>query len=189
MRHPGPGRRVRPASAEAIEWAVYLGGAVAALWLASVLDILAALVGLPPLFFIAYVIRKSHMARKARRAEEAGEISSTAHRADMCDAALDLLEGASGAPGDPRLRPALGRLAGGVGAFVYRYRRYLDDEAVRSAMEAEEAVLRAEVGEGRGGMPQIDAVWIASMRSRIGSIREGILDVDHPRLRDMRDRV
>ncbi|MDD9826717.1 MAG: hypothetical protein OXU86_08130 [Thaumarchaeota archaeon] len=189
MRHPEPGRRVRPGSSEAIEWAVYLGGAAAALGLTNVLDLPTILVGLPPLFFIAYVMRKSHRARRARRAEEAGEISNALHSADRCDAALDLLEEIVGRPGDTRERLALDRLSDGVGVFVSRYRRYLDDEAIRSALEAEGTVLRAELGAEHGELPRIDSAWIDSMRFHIAEIREGVLDVDHPNIRDMRDRV
>lgn len=189
MRHPGPERRVRPRSSEAIEWAVYLGGASAALALTNVLDLPTILVGLPPLFFIAYVIHKSHRARRARKAEEAGEISGAFHWADRCDAALDMLEGIVERSWDTQERLALDRLAGGVGALVSGYRRYLDDEAVRSAVEAEGAILRAELGVERGDAPRIGPAWIRSMRHHIAAIREGVLDVDHPRLRDMRDRV
>jgi len=180
---------VRPGSSEAIEWAVYLGGASAALWLTSALGIYEILVGLPPLFFIAYVIRKSHRARRARRAEEAGEISGAFHWANRCDATLDLLEDIVGRPWDTRERLALDRLAGGVGTLVSRYGRYLDDKAVRSALEAEEAILGAELGAERGGAPQIDSAWIGSMRSHMAEIRAGVIDVDHPRLRDMRDKM
>jgi len=189
MRHPGPERRARPGSSEAIEWAVYLGMASAALWLTNVLDLPEILIGLPPLFFIAYVIRKSHRARRAKKAEEVGEISGAMHWADMCDAALDLLEGIAGRPGDTRGSLALDRLAGGVGMLVSRYWRYLDDGAIRSALEAEGAILCAELGVENGGRPQTDSAWIKSMRAHIAEIRNGVLDVDHPRLRDMRDRV
>jgi len=50
---------------------------------------------------------------------------------------------------------------------VSRYGRYLDDKAVRSALEAEEAILGAELGAERGGAPQ-DPPYSAPTAARPG---------------------
>lgn len=177
-------RSLRPGPAEALEWACYFGTVSVALWVTRVLDVPTILIGLPPLFFMAYVIYKSGRARRAREAEEAAEISDASRRAQRCEVTLGLLERLADPPISPRARLALERLAAGIGTLLLRYQRYLDDGAIRSALEAEDMILRAELGEDH----EIKA-RLAAMGAHIRGIRAGILDVSHPRLRAARERV
>ena len=184
MSRPGRAGEPRTGAHEALVWASYYMVASVILWVPKLLGLSEILIGLPPLVFMAYVIHKSHKARRARRAEEAREILDADHAAHMCEVTLELLGDLEGHPGDPRLRTALERLYCGIGTLASRYRRYLDDGAIRSALEAEETILRAELGEEH----EI-AERIALVGDHLGAIRSGTLDVDHRRLSDARGRV
>lgn len=184
MSRPEPAREPRHGMREALEWASYYLVASVILWVPKLLDISEILLGLAPLLFMAYVLRKSHKARRARRAREADEILDAGHTVRMCEIALDELGGLAESTGDPRTRVALERLYYGIGLLTSRYRRYLDDDAARSALEAEEYVLRAELGAEHR-----IAARVAPVGDCLKAVRDGILDVDHQSLDDERGAV
>ncbi|MDD9813897.1 MAG: hypothetical protein OXU37_06495 [Thaumarchaeota archaeon] len=173
-----------PGMHEALVWASYFLVASVILWVPKLLGLAEILIGLPPILFMAYVLHRSYRAKRARRAEESNDILDAGHAVHMCKIMLDLLDDLVRSPGDPRVRAALDLLYCKIDALTSRYRRYLDDEAVKSALEAEEGILRAGLGEERK-----IAARLAPVRARIKAVRDGILDVDHRRLRDARGRV
>ena len=134
-------------------------------------------IGLPPLAFMLFVAIRAYRANAARRREVAAELDGARYMARQCMIYLDLLEtSVSGPPGDNQARLAMARLSSGIGLFITRYRRYLDERAVDAAMEVERLVLNAEF-DPDNGIANVHAISI-----QLGILGGGILDIDDPRV-------
>lgn len=145
----------------------------------------AAVLSLPPFAFMLLVLIRAYRASVAQRLEDASEIARAHSLARQCLGSLEtvarLLPGLSG---DGRVGLALGSISSKVGLLVTRYGRYLDEDAVWAAMEAESIVLMTALS-GREG---IEGRLLAVARL-VRIVDRGIVGVDHRRLKYPRDRI
>jgi len=90
-----------------------------------------------------------------------------------------------GSTRDLRARVAFDLFLSNVRLLRSKYGRYLDKNAVLASQEAERMIIDASLPEeeGAGNTGRL----VALLEEQVGAIRGGVLDVDDPRLRAMRE--
>lgn len=145
----------------------------------------AAVLSLPPFAFMLLVLIRAYRASVAQRLEDASEIAYARSLVRQCLGSLEIAARLlSGLSGDSRVGLALDNISSKIGLFVPRYGRYLDDDAVWAAMEAENLVFRTGIS-GREGIEDS----LRAIGSLVRLVDRGIVGVDHRRLKYRRDRI
>lgn len=164
----------------ALEWCCVFGASTLYARVLGLLDNISMIIALPSIYFIVYLLFNSHRARSARRSEERDDIRNARALADQCIHAMELLLESMGTWSEHRVHMVLGTLAARIDLFTVRYRRYLDYPAKVAAIESAGSIAYAQFGE-----PDL-AEQVDRAKVLLGKIKGGILDVDHPSLRDAR---
>jgi len=145
---------------------------------ATALDIVIAA---PPFAFVVCVSLAQMDAQGAKKAEDRKEIETLGGVLGQCERALALLAKAAGAaPASPQARAGMGHLAGTIRLLATRYGRYIENNGVWAALEAESLVMTAEIlGRDVGDR-------VGPLRDYVGVVGENVLDEDDPRLAAVR---
>lgn len=149
-------------------------------------DPLNIAVGVPPFMFMVYVILSSRSSRRARKAEERAELDAAMYLTAQCERLLSRIHDMGGSLGGHGAQVAFGHMLSAVRLLRSQYGRYLDEGSVLAAQEAERIIIDASIHAG--GVAENDAGERIDLLGRqIAAIRDGMLDVDDPRLRAARE--
>jgi len=145
----------------------------------------AAVLSLPPFAFMLLVLIRAYRASVAQRLEDASEIAHARSLVRQCLGSLDVVARLlPGLAGDARVGLALDGISSRIGLLVPRYGRYLDEDAVWAAMEAENLALRTGLS-GSGGIED----RLRAIGRLVRLVDRGIVGVDDRSLRYRRDRI
>lgn len=101
----------------------------------------------------------------------------------QCERLLSRVYGMGGSHGE---QAAFGHMLSAARLLRSQYGRYLDKSAIWAAQQAERIIIDASI-PADGGAGHDDAGRIGLLGSQIAAIREGMLDIDDPRLRAVRE--
>lgn len=163
-------------------------GSIAAIMAAAMLSSgdhrpLDIIIGIPPFMFMVYVILSSRSSRRARKAEEKGEIDAAMYLAVQCERLLSRIYRVEGALGTHDTQAVFGHMLSAIRLLRSQYGRYLDKRATWAAQQIESIIIDA----GMPGEEERDDSRAELLGRQIAAIRGGMLDIDDPRLRAVRE--
>jgi len=161
-------------------------GVMAAAMLAGNRGPLDIAVGIPPFMFMVYVILSSRSSKRARKAEERAELDAAMYLTAQCERLLSRINDIWGSPDGLAAQVAFGHMLSAIRLLRSQYGRYLDERSVLAAQEAERIIIDASL-PGKGGAGEDAGARISLLGRQIRAIRGGMLDIDDPRLRAVRE--
>lgn len=166
-------------------------GAVTAVMAAAMLaagdpELSNMVVGVPPFMFMVYVVLTSRSYRRARRTEEAAEMDAAMGLIAQLGGMLSRMGGLGEAHGGHVSHMAFSHILATVRLLSSQYGRYLDGNAALAVQEAEKTVIDASLPRKTDSEEHFN-IRIELLAEQVEAIKAGVLDIDDPRLRAMRE--
>ncbi len=130
---------------------------------------------------MVYVLNAGVKAEAAQKSEDEDALKAVGQLIDRCEFALIRIVDMTTLSHDHRVYTVLNQLATNMSIFARQYSRYLESESLDDVNEAEIAIADAQISniEDLGD-------HVGLLRERIAKIRDGVRDVNDPRLLDAR---
>lgn len=143
--------------------------------MASAWEGMTRLAGVMAAFFIVYGLLAARNSERVKRTEDEEAFNDAKQLADQCVEIVEMIARMVAASRPGGVPAALAHLSAKTSLLVTRYRKYLEPSTALMITETEKMVVRAHVR----GVPSMDR-FLESLAHRVGSIGNGIRDIDDP---------